>query len=92
MARRAHRIQVTVLPAELGTIRARARMHGVSMAAYIRATALSQPTYGPGDADGWWDTLDQGRKQQVMRWLTDPKRRAQPIPGQIAGFTDEDPP
>lgn len=81
------RLSVTVTPEQRTAIRARAAAHGISVAAFLRAAALGErptPTGHSAVVDDWWDNLPAGRRAQVHRWLTDPGRRDEPMPGQTA--------
>lgn len=82
------RLSVTLAPHERTAIRDRAKAHGVSMAAFIRASALGErPTPGAASSahiDEWWESLPATRREQVYRWLTAPGVKDAPIPGQTA--------
>lgn len=82
------RVPVPLSPEQKAEIRRRASSHGLSMAEFMRRSALG--TFGaPGDdPDVWWDTKTAKRKKQIMRWES--KRKGAPkIDGPTLPFAED---
>jgi hypothetical protein len=51
-----------------GEIRRRARLHGISVSAYLAAAALGVPTGQATSADTWWASLPPARRRGFWQW------------------------
>lgn len=57
-------------PEDCREIRRRARLHGLSLSAFLVSAALGRKAGPAGPADEWWETLSPARRATVHRWLT----------------------
>lgn len=85
------RLSVTLSVTEKLKLWQRARAHGMSMAAFMRAAALGDFSRSRSRiADEWWDGLTATRRAQVYAWLHGRSDRAEVSPGQLTLVGDNE--
>jgi len=85
---RVARLSVTLDAYHNTELRERARAHGVSKAAFVRAAIIgARPGGGKGEAaeaaDRWWDNLSPSRRAGIHTWITQVRGKAPEDPDQL---------